>query len=258
MKFIKLLILFIIISLIFVFLNYQSWLIKPKSMLLGALSPIQHFAYSATNKLWSFFNLISLIPELNQENEELKKDNKLLLARVVELEEISYENNQLRKQLDLEEKHDQQLLLANITGQGEIIFINKGQNHGVKIGMPIIAPGSILIGRVFETLDSVSKVQPIISSQEPINVLIQPSRTHGVVKSKDGTSLFIEFIPLDLEIQAGDIVITSSSSSQFPQGLLIGLISDTQESLSSLEQTALISPLVNLKNLEKVFVILGE
>lgn len=262
MKFIKLLLIIIFFSLILIFLNYQGWLVKPKSMILGFFSPTQNFAHSATGKIWRFFDLIAFIPKLNRENIELKKQNQELLARLIEIQEIKYENKQLRDQLNTidsgekGEKDKKKLLLAEIIGQGELILINQGKNQGVQIGMTAIASGDILVGKVIEVLDSVSKIQPIMFSKEPVNVIIQDSRTHGVINSKHGTSLFIEFIPGDLEINQGDIVITSSLGGQFQQGLIIGEIFDIQESSSNLEQTALINPLINLKNLEKIFVIL--
>ena len=83
MRFFKLLLILIILTIILSFFNYQGWLNKPKSLFFTILSPFQKFFYFISNKVFNFFHLLGSIAEINQENNILQKENKNLLKKLI-------------------------------------------------------------------------------------------------------------------------------------------------------------------------------
>tara|TARA_Y100000310_G_scaffold258269_1_gene266622 strand:- start:9317 stop:10132 length:816 start_codon:yes stop_codon:yes gene_type:complete len=257
MKLLKLILILIIISFFLSFLNYINWLNAPKSWFFTALSPFQKSFYFIARKVSGFFRTIGSISKINQENNYLQKENQELLNKLILQEQIRQENQALHKQLNLiyetEKKH--KLVFANIISQGDIYMIDKGALHGLQSNMTVIAPGNILIGKIVEVMNNTSKFLPIMNFSDNTQVLILPSRTKAYVRQKHETSLVLDFILEKEKVELNNLIITSQLS-DFQPGLIIGKISKLEKTDNQLEQKAIINTLVNIKTLEKVFIIL--
>lgn len=257
MKLFKLILILLTITVFLSFLNYKSWLDIPKSWLFTALSPIQKSFYFVSSKISAFFHLLGSISKINQENNILQKENQELLNKLILLEQVKQENKILHDQLDLEYEPEKKhkLLLANVISQGDIYMINKGVLHGLQNGMAVIAPGNILIGRLVQVMNHTSKFLPIINFSENIDVLILPLRARGYVRPEHGTSMVLDFILEQDKVEIGNLVITSELA-KFPANLVLGRINKLTKTDNQLEQQAVLDSLVNIKSLEKVFVII--
>ncbi len=61
-------------------------------------------------------------------------------------------------------------------------------------------------------------------------------------------------VPKTLDVQTGDMIITSEFSSIFPPGIRIGVVSATRQIPGELFQVVDVSPSVDFDRLEEVFV----
>ncbi len=250
----------IILALSLVFLNSKNVLNIPKDALGFCVSPFEKILKKTSNKTGNFLRFLGTIKNLNQENETLKKENKKLISEIAELEEMTWENKLLRKQLDLSPKENLKLISSFIIGKsspelGQYITIDKGRNSGIEKNQAVIASSGILVGKVIETSFKTSKIILITDINSSVSAIIQETRASGIVKGEHGIGLIMEMIPRGEEIKSEETVITSGLEGFFPKGLLIGKIKNAISSPSSIFQKAIIEPAINIQELEMIFVV---
>ena len=252
--------LLIIISLIL--FNNQGWLNPVKNVFYSFIVPGEEFSYQVFFKINKFLSFVSSVNTLEQENINLKEENKILLGKLVKLEEEAKENDFIRKQIDLADSRlqSQNLILANIVGQDSsnlrrYFLINKGLRDGIEKGDVVIISKNILVGQITEVFESFSKIQSIIDSNSRVNALIQESNINGMIKGEQENRLIIDLLPQGEIIENGQLVVTSGLAGFFPRGLLIGKIDKIISSDVQISQIAKIKPAVDFDKLERVFII---
>ena len=67
--------------------------------------------------------------------------------------------------------------------------------------------------------------------------------------------LALQDVAKTLDVQTGDVVITSEYSSYFPPGIRIGVVTAARGAEGSLFQSIEVKPAVDFSRLEEVFVI---
>ena len=112
--------------------------------------------------------------------------------------------------------------------------------------------GGLLVGRVEEVYDTVSKVSYITDSNSNVPVVDQRSRTKGLVHgSLEG--LVMEEILQQEDIKEGDRIVTLGD--QYPEGFLIGTVRQVIMTDTSSKKTAILEAAVDYSDLEKVYII---
>ena len=250
----------LLIILGFVFFNLQGWLKVPQNIFFQITAPGKEAVYGFSLKINDFVNFVFSVNQLDQENDQLKKEKEELLAEVVRLKEIEAENEFIRSQIGLPLPDQKELVLANIIGQdpsglSESFLINKGERNGISQKAVVITAGNILVGQVIEVFDSFSRVQIITDPEARVNAKIQQSGLTGLIKGGSGSSLTLDLLPQGELIQKEEIVVSSGLAGLFPPGLLIGQIQRIISSDVGISQMAKVKPAVDFNSLTKVFVI---
>ncbi len=249
----------LIIGSLIVF-NTQGWLNPIKNILYSVITPGEELSYRVSFQVNRFFDFLSSVNELENQNNELKEENQRLLGELSQLNEVARENGLLRQQISVTENQPEELIMANIVGQDSsdlrrYFLINKGYRDGIKEKSVVIAAGNLLVGQVTEVNRSFSKVQAIVDSSARVNALIQESSITGLVKGEKGEGLIIDLLPQSESIEEGQLVISSGLAGFLPGGLLIGQIEEIISSDVQISQMARLKPAVNFNQLIKVFVI---
>ncbi len=250
-------ILIILISvLIIVSLNF---FVKPvKELFYFISSPIQKTFLRMGDIISNFSGTIFEIQNLKKENEKLSLKNQELLSENSQLKELKNENDILREALNLNLQKDFGLEIAEVISRDafqDFILINMGEKSGLKKGMPVLAQGKVILGKISEVYDNFSKVMLISDKSSSFDAKIQDSDIYGVVKGEGNYLVIFDLIPQDKEIKQGDLVITSSLGGIFPKGLLVGEIKEVKKSDVTPYQKADLQPFFYPSNLETVFII---
>ena len=228
------------------------------------LTPIQKAVDNA-------FDGVDNIFSSKKDFEALKKENENLKLELAKKEEESSkamlaleENENLKKYLGIKDEHTDFVFSdALVTGRQsvnhtEIYTINKGSHHKIEPGMPVINEFG-LIGCVTEVGLTWSKVSSIIEPKVSIGVIIERTGDMGIstgtFSSSEKGMCVLSYLPEKADIQVGDRIITSSDSSKYPKGLLLGTVDSISVDPISREYSAYIKPSVNLKEVEKVMII---
>ncbi len=198
------------------------------------------------------------------ELERLRNGFEKLAVDQTELKLLQIENEQLRRELDFSDRSSHRTIGADIinrssVNQSTIVTLNQGRNQGVRIGMPVIAGDSLLVGKIVDVRDSYSTVKIITDQSSAIAVsLLNNTRTIGIAEGISGNLLALSFIPIDELVEVNDIVVTSGLESEVPAGLLIGVINTVEQDLNAPFQTAVVQPLADIKRYSHVLILLPE
>lgn len=101
------------------------------------------------------------------------------------------------------------------------LFINVGEEQGIRVGSAVVSPANVVVGRVIEVGKGYSKVATVSDSLFVIAGYDQDTNEEGLVVGEDGKVLF-RFLRPQALINIGDIITTSSLSTVLPAGMLIG------------------------------------
>lgn len=251
------------IILLLIFFNSLGWLRPVKNFFYGVSLPALKPFQSLGLKMYSAVHTTMELKNLLKENSQLKQENEKLLAKMSDLWEAAEENDFLRKQLQLKPNYNSKILMADLVGFdpgnfNQYFLINKGKRDGVAVGQAVIFAGGFLVGQIYEADDYVSKVLPIADLKSSVFALTQETRSGGVVKGEHGVSLIMEIIPTQKQVQEDEVVISSGLDGHLPKGLVIGQIEKKISLDSEASQRFTVKPAVNYKELEAVFVILGN
>ena len=195
------------------------------------------------------------------EYKRLKEETDVLKARLVGLEEVIRENVRLEKLLKFKRELIYSSAVANVIGRdpsywNSAMIIDKGSEDGIKRGMAVVNALGV-VGKIAEVGRNKSKVILLTDPQFSVAALIQGPRESGLVSGTLQGVCRMRYIRPDAKVNIGDKVITSTLSSSFPEGLLIGeiILIDDQGQKPTVE--CLVRPSVAFSQLEEVLIILN-
>jgi len=226
-------------------------------------APFQRIIFSASLNISNFVKSIEQSQKERAENERLRKKIKELMAENIKLKQVEEENKRLRRALKIEPRSDFNFFLSRIISKDIIssdsILIKGGAEDGIKVGMPVVTPEMVLVGRIEETLDRFSRVQLIFSKGFSFDVEIlkegNQGPIYGLIKGRGGFKIFLDNVPLKAEIKEKDVLTTAALGGIFPRGLLVGEVKRVSESNVQPFQVAEVSPFLDVKDLRELFII---
>jgi rod shape-determining protein MreC len=206
------------------------------------------------------FQIITRATELAKENKTQANELLALKNQLSTLKEVANENDELRAQLNFNERLKLDLTAARVvssegTSLRKFITIDRGRNSGLKEGMAVISSG-VLVGTIDKVEDFSSTVFLSSDPDFRIRAIGQDGRAQGIVKGQLGQGYLFDKITQAESIKKGELVITAGSG-LVPKGILIGEVESASKSDNAVFQSAQLRPLVNISSLEIVFIAVG-
>jgi len=200
------------------------------------------------------------IASLRARNAELEDQVSLLQAQVIDLEQQIREAQVASALLGWARTRPQnQYVAAEVIGRDpspylHYIFINQGSDNGIRRGMPVVTENG-LVGRV-DAINAVgARVQLITDPSSAVNIRLETAETEAILTGSLTGEVSLEMIPQEVELQKGDIVLTSGLGGNFPQNLVVGQVINIQQPQGALFLEADIQPAVDFTSLKVVLVI---
>jgi rod shape-determining protein MreC len=235
-----------------------------ENLILGPASPLQNELSSLAQDLSDLVQTFRDLRELRRRNEELQSLADSLMVENVRLRELESENETLRQLLQFTQanptlSYRAAEVVGHIIGQDpsnllRYIIIDVGTGDGIAKGMPVVTDRG-LVGRIVEVSSRSSKALLITDVSSSVNAIIQSSRATGVVEGKADGGLVMKYIPQQVTINVGDIILTSGLGATFPKRLVIGQVTAVHKRDIEMFQQAEIKPTVDFERLEIVLVI---
>ena len=207
-------------------------------------------------------DVLGVIPNyfsLRSENAILRRQNLMLSDEVNQLREATLENLRLKRLLEMKQQEPTRYVAADVIGRTlqlmrNTVTLDVGEADGVRPNMPMVTAEG-LVGKVTFTTGHYAVGQTLFNRDIRVSAKVQRSRVDGIILWLGGERLVLQNVAKTLDVQTGDVVITSEYSSLFPHGIRIGTVVRTQEIPGSLFRTVEVAPAVNLEAMEEAFVI---
>lgn len=254
-------IVFIAANILFLSLSAKS---RPlphfaEGFFIAMTGPLQEGVSSAVKSVkrfwYSYFYLVSCALE----NERLKKALALAKEERHRYREIALSNQRLRSLLDFKKKNEHPVVAAEVISKDpspwfKSIVVDKGENEGVRKGMPVINHEGV-VGVVVRTSSRYAKVLLMLDQNSAIDGLVQRTRARGIVRGTSSHECILDYVLKRHDVQAGDVVLTSGLDAIFPKGIAIGGIAAVTENGSDIFQDVRLVPYVDFENLEEVLIV---
>jgi rod shape-determining protein MreC len=203
-----------------------------RAVLATALYPVQWLALQPVNAVKNGSEYFSGLTQAKSSSEDAAKKLALQSLRAGQVEELTQENNRLRKLLGLREQLSAAVMAAEVLYDAadpysRKIIIDKGLAQGVELGSPVLDEAGVL-GQVTRVHPLVSEVTLVVDRDLAIPVLNLRTGARSVAfgdPSASGTGLELRFMGSNSDLQPGDLLTTSGVDGVYPPGLPVAKIS---------------------------------
>lgn len=197
-------------------------------------------------------------------NTYLHRQNILLQDELNRLRSVEEQNRVLRDLLNLREESTLPLIPVQVVAKdlmsiNSSITVSAGADDGVKVGMPVINSDG-LIGQVILTSGNYSQVLPYSNSMFRVSAQIENNRSYGIVSwpARENRELVLRFIPETVQVEPGQKIYTSGYSNQYPAGIPIGEVIETDTATGIETQTIYLQAFADLSSLAEAFIVQFE
>lgn len=263
------LILFIaIMGITFIKRESPTW---PEKFLSDSTAWIQGLFYKPASSVAGFFEDLSQIEKLYEENQVLKQTLAHYARDVAKLNTLEEENERLKSALNFTERqkmqddytyHIARVVSVSPDVNNSLIQIDLGEKDGIKENMAVTTVDG-LIGIVTRVKPFYSSVQLLtdLNSQstmtKAVAATVRGQDSFGIIESYDAEEgvLLMTKIKQEDPLVEENIVVTSGLGGIYPEGITIGEVISREVGEFGLTYTAKIKPAAKFDHLREVFVI---
>lgn len=204
-----------------------------RSALSGVLYPLQYTIDLPIRMYYWADEVLSTQQTLLEKNREYEARHLENRVQLQKLDIIEKENERLRKLLGAIPKTTERLLISEIINVDvdpykQLIVLNKGKNHDVYQGQPIIDAFGVM-GQVVHVGPFSSTAMLITDASHAIPVQINRTGLRAIAFGT-GTMdhLKLRHLPHNVDIEVGDLLITSGLGETFPPNFPVAIISKVE------------------------------
>ena len=243
----------------------DEWLSPLRTAVGYLLMPVQ----SGVNRVGrSLYNSIRDHEELKsalQDKRELQEQVDQLIMENTRLQADRFELDRLRRLYELNREYGQYRMtgarvIAKDTGGWFHIFrIDKGAADGIRVDMNVLAGGG-LVGIVTDVGANYATIRSIIDDVSRVSAMeIKSGDTcivSGDLQLYSEGQLRISDITDTAEIREGDKIVTSTVSSKYLPGILIGYVKELKTDPARLTRSGTLIPAADFGTLQEVLVVM--
>lgn len=257
---------YLLLSLLLMILPLEGPVASFKMLLSYIFLPQVRLAHNATNYAQGVSQTVRELLDAHHENQRLKQEIETSRLLAEQAQHVFEENQRLTSALEMRPQLRWKGVWAKVAyrepSQWNAVTIDKGTKDGVAERSAVIAVenGRVgLAGVVVEVTETTSKVLLVRDEDFSAAVYLDRGNETGLLTGDGPRPVRLQYIPLQAQVEEGDAVYTSSTSSVFPAGIWVGTVSKIKEDDSF--QTALsmqVSPGISASSVQEVFVITSE
>lgn len=196
-------------SLLFIYNNYHQ------SVFLSSANQISGKIFDKKNEIFSYLNLREKNDSLLQENERLRNTLEIYRQeKTASIDKVQYSYVSAK------------IVNATKNQIKNYITINKGSLQGVNPEMGVISSVGV-VGITYVSGENYSTILPLIHSESRLSVKLEKNDFFGSLSWNGKNVKYAQLgeIPGYVNVEVGDIVVTSGFSAFFPEGIPVGKIS---------------------------------
>lgn len=189
----------------------------------------------------------------------LKEQNKELRGLLAQSEEYKQEAERLRNLVELKDTYSIDGVSGRVIGRSsdawnQTITLDVGSDDGVAQGLTVIGSSGV-VGQVISVAKGSCTVRLITDPASGVAAMVQSSRAEGIVRGSLSGLLYLENVPIDVNVDIGDVVITSGLGGSYTKGLLIGSVVRVNNQVGSDLRTIVVSQNEDISHIEEAIVV---
>lgn len=203
-----------------------------------ALFPLQR-ALLAPRDLTAGVTLhLTGVDQLTEEVGRLRGREAANAQLLQQAQQTALENLQLRRLLGMRERGIGASVVAEVLYETRDPFtrrltVDRGQQHGVMPGQPVLDAEGVL-GQVSRVLPLAAEVTLLTDRNQTLSVELRRNGVRAVAYGAGrGGALELRYLPASIDIQDGDLVVTSGLDGVFPPGLPVGKVTGVSRGRAS-------------------------
>ncbi len=257
---------FLLLSFLLMILPLEGLVSSVKAVLAYAFIPQVRVAHGAVAYAEDVSYTVRELLHAHQENEQLKQQQEHIQLLSSQANSVFAENKRLSQLLNLTPTLPWKGVWAKVAyrepTRWNTVVIDKGSADGIEERSAVVALENGqegLAGVVIEVTEQTAKV--LLLRDEDFSAAVQIARSgeEGLLVGDGPRAVQIKYIPLLAQIEKGDKVYTSSSSSVFPAGILVGEVSgQREENELQTSLTVYVTPQVRSSAVQELFVIVNQ
>ena len=234
-----------------------------KSAMRTAFHPIVQSANFINDSVADFFDEFFKNGVYKEENVLLKKEISKMRKNLIELDKISNENKQLRKLLNFKKEHvnfdiEVANFLASDPNSLYKFTIDVGLNKSIPMGATVLTNQG-LVGKIVEVEKNQSTVSTILNLDEKIPATVNLKQEKGLINCnanliKKGLCV-MSHLPKTTKTAPGDLIYTSGSTNTYPDGIIIGTVSEVKLNQNGISREAIVKPTQDMNSIKEVMII---
>jgi rod shape-determining protein MreC len=203
-----------------------------RAALATALYPVQWLALQPVRAVQSSGEYFTTLNDAKNSSEDASRKLALQSLRAGQVEQLTQENNRLRKLMGLREQLGTPVMAAEVLYDAadpytRKVIIDKGVAQGVDLGSPVLDESGVL-GQVTRVHPLVSEVTLLVDRDLAIPVLNVRTGARSVAygdPTVSGSGLELRFMGSNSDVLQGDLLTTSGVDGVYPPGLPVAKIS---------------------------------
>ena len=225
---------------------------KQNQVFISSANQVTGSFYEHYDKLISYWNLGDV-------NAELANDNKRLMEELpnaffdTTVDTIEVVDSQYRQQY---EYIPAKVVNNSVSRYNNYLTLNRGRSQGIRPNTGVITSNGI-VGIIKKTSKNYAGVMSILHHNIRISARLKSSKYFGslVWKKEDPKYMYLDAIPKHAVVEQGDTIVTSGFSTMFPEGILIGTVSEASVVDGSNFHEIKVRLSSDMNNLSHVFVV---
>ena len=229
------------------------------ALLMWIMRPLQIASQGTVNWITDFRKNYDTLGGFRSENARLRTRIQTLEVERQKYLEADATNRQLKALLDFRSQLFAQAITASIIANSanswfQSCMLDKGSADGVRKNMAVVTPLGV-VGQVVAVTPHTAKVLLMTDPNSGIDVLVQRTRSRGIVSGSLETGTILKYVKRSEDIQEGDRLITSGIDGVFPKGLMVGTVIKVRKQHLGLFQFVEILPAVQSSRTENVLIV---
>src|SRR5277367_6538614 len=179
----------------------------------GAITPFERGVIWIENGAGNLWHNYFYLRGVRAENRQLKDQIEQMRLEQVRLSEDAAQAHRLQSLLAFKEQFISRTVAAQVIGSSgsdlsRIVYIDKGENVGIKKDMAVITADGI-VGKVLVIYPSVSQILLISDQSSGVGAILEKTRLQGVLRGTATGEVVVERVMSDEQVPVGENVLTS-------------------------------------------------
>lgn len=228
--------------------------------------PVQSFISGITRGIESYYSYIYDYDTILAENAQLR-------LRIAEYEKASREyqgaieeNERLKELLELSTRRPElkfasaKIVARDLSNWSRTFTLDQGSSSGIAKGNCVVSSEGYWVGVITEVGLNWSTLITVIDTDMTVAARVFRTGDAGVAEGSfelmQQGRLSLSYLPLDCDIQNGDVVMTTGVGGLYPKDIPIGEVVDVQPEDSGISARAVLKPFAEPDRLAQVFVVI--